>query len=101
MPGSEWLHSMSIFPISVTSKRGGMERSNTLDSALSVEDLQASGASEVRNEARPAAPEVTVTSRSSEVTGDCDWGEGAAPDTHMWQPSASGVEDSVIIRHMF
>ena len=45
---------------------------------------------------RLARPEV-VTPRPSEVTGDCDWSEHAAPDNHLWQPSSSGVEVSVII----
>ena len=87
---------MSIFPIRVISKKGilaSMERSNTIDSALSVEDVAVSDASEV---ARLARTEV-VTPRPSEVTGDCDWSEHAAPDTHLWQPSASGVEVSVTI----
>ena len=97
MPGSEWLHSMSIFPISVISKKSNksildtMERSNTLDSALSVEDVTASDAAEV---VRITARSEIVTPRPSEVTGDCDWSEHAAPDTHIWHPSSSGVEVS-------
>ena len=86
---------MSIFPISVISKKSilaTMERSNTLDSAISVEDVTASDAAEVvRNTARAELVEAG-TLRSSEVTGDCDWSEHAAPDTHLWQPSSSGVE---------
>ena len=85
---------MSIFPISVTSKKdflAAMERSNTIDSALSVEDVTASDAEVVR-----IARSEAVTPRPSEVTGDCDWSEHAAPDSHLWQPSASGVEVSVV-----
>ena len=100
MPSSEWLHSMSIFPISVISKKSilaTMERSNTLDSAISVEDVTASDAAEVvRITTRPEIVEA-VTPRPSEVTGDCDWSEHAAPDTHLWQPSSSGVE----VRHHY
>ena len=90
---------MSLFPISVIrgKERGAaMERQSTLDSALSIEDVSASDAEAVKNvknvRTEAADNEIAMTPRPGEYTGDCDWSEHAAPDTHLWQPSSSGVE---------